>query len=97
MHRELLKFAALPLIVALVGPANAQTDYGSLLGVFVLAIAAHRTTANGAFWGLLSGMVVVAAVEATTDISFIWYNVVGAFVVVVVGLTISLLQPTRQS
>jgi Na+/proline symporter len=67
--------------------------YGSLLGVFVLAIAARRATANGAFWGLLAGMVAVGLVEATTTISFIWYNVVGTVTVVIVGMAISLLQP----
>ena len=69
--------------------------YGSLLGVFVLAIAARRATANGAFWGLLTGMVAVGLVEATTTISFIWYNVVGTVTVVIVGMAISLLQPVQ--
>jgi SSS family solute:Na+ symporter len=69
--------------------------YGSLLGVFVLAVAVRRATANGAFWGLLAGMVVVGLVEATTAISFIWYNVVGTVAVVVVGMAISLLQPVQ--
>ena len=67
--------------------------YGSLLGVFVLAIAVRRATADGAFWGLLAGMAVVGVVEATTDISYIWYTVVGAVAVVVVGMAISLRQP----
>ncbi len=67
--------------------------YGSLLGVFVLAIAVRRATANGAFWGLLAGMAVVGLVEATTEISYIWFNVVGTVAVVVVGMAISLLQP----
>ena len=67
--------------------------YGSLLGVFVLAIAVRRATANGAFWGLLAGMAVVGVVEATTDISYIWYTVVGTVTVVAVGMGISLLQP----
>ncbi len=71
--------------------------YGSLLGVFVLAVAVRRATANGAFWGLLAGMAAVGLVEATTEISFIWYNVVGALAVVVVGFAISLLQTARQS
>jgi Na+/proline symporter len=65
--------------------------YGSLLGVFVLAIAVPRATANGAFWGLLAGMAVVGLVEATSEISFIWYNVVGALAVVAVGLILSFL------
>ena len=67
--------------------------YGSLLGVFVLAIAVPRATANGAFWGLLAGMAVVGLVEVATEISFIWYNVVGTVAVVVVGIAISLWQP----
>ena len=67
--------------------------YGSLLGVFVLAIAVRRATANGAFWGLLAGMTLVGVVEATTDISYIWYTVVGTVAVVAVGMGISLLQP----
>ena len=68
--------------------------YGSLLGVFVLAVAMRRATANGAFWGLLAGMAAVGVVERTTEISFIWYNVVGTVAVVVVGMAISLLAPT---
>jgi len=68
--------------------------YGSLLGVFVLAIAVPRATANGAFWGLLAGMAVVGLVEATSEISFIWYNVVGALAVVAVGLILSFLTPS---
>ena len=69
--------------------------YGSLLGVFVLAIAFRRATANGAFWGLFAGMVAVGFVEATSNVSYIWYNVVGTLSVVVVGLAVSLVQPAR--
>ena len=64
--------------------------YGSLLGVFVLAVGTRRATSRGAFWGLLAGMVTVAAVAFTTPIAFLWHNVVGAVTVVVVGLGISL-------
>ena len=70
--------------------------YGSLLGVFVLAIAFRRATADGAFWGLLAGMGVVAFVEATSSLSYIWYNVVGALAVVVVGLVLSIARPVRE-
>ena len=68
--------------------------YGSLLGVFILAIAVPRATANGAFWGLLAGMAVVGLVEATSEISYIWYNIVGAAAVVAVGLTLSAVRPS---
>jgi Na+/proline symporter len=63
--------------------------YGSILGVFILAILTKRATAVGAFWGLVAGMVVVLTVAFTTPIAFLWHNLIGAVVVVVVGLAIS--------
>ena len=63
--------------------------YGSLLGVFVLAVGFRRATARGAFWGLIAGMLVVAAVAYTTSVSFLWFNVIGASAVVVVGMVLS--------
>jgi len=65
--------------------------YGSILGVFILAIAFPRATANGAFVGLLAGMASVAYVATYTRIAFLWHNVVGAVAVVLVGLIVSLL------
>jgi Na+/proline symporter len=70
--------------------------YGSLLGVFVLAIGTRRATGRGAFWGLLAGMAAVAAVAFTTPISFLWHNVIGVVVVVVVGMTVTLATPSER-
>jgi SSS family solute:Na+ symporter len=67
--------------------------YGSLLGVFILAIGIKRATSRGAFWGLLAGMAAVAAVANFTTIAFLWHNVVGAVVVVVVGMLLSFTEP----
>lgn len=64
--------------------------YGSLLGVFLLAFLVKRANGNGAFLGLLAGMLAVYVVSETTDISFLYYNVVGAVVVVAVGTLLSL-------
>ncbi len=69
--------------------------YGSLLGVFVLAIGTRRATGRGAFWGLAAGMVAVLTVAWNTSISFLWYNVVGAIVVFVVGMALSLTDRNR--
>jgi Na+/proline symporter len=66
--------------------------YGSLLGVFILAILFSRATAAGAFWGLLAGIAVVLGVAWTLPIAFLWHNLIGAVVVVVVGLMISALR-----
>jgi len=65
--------------------------YGSILGVFMLAILTRRATGTGAFVGLIAGMVTVAAVAfGRPDISFLWHNVIGAVVVFTVGMTLSL-------
>ena len=63
--------------------------YGSLLGVFVLAVGVPRATSAGAFWGLIGGMLAVAAVATTTSISFLWLNLVGTVAVFVVGSLVS--------
>jgi Na+/proline symporter len=68
--------------------------YGSILGVFALAILARRASGTGAFVGLIAGMSAVAAVAfQRPDISFLWHNVVGAVVVFVVGWAVSLIAP----
>ncbi|MAE61352.1 MAG: sodium:solute symporter [Planctomycetaceae bacterium] len=41
--------------------------YGSLLGVFVLALAYKRGNGHGAFWGLIAGMITVCIVGPPWD------------------------------
>jgi SSS family solute:Na+ symporter len=68
--------------------------YGSLLGVFILAILTRRATASGAFWGMVAGLAAVLAVAIGLPwIAFLWHNLIGAVVVVVVGMAISYMQP----
>ncbi len=63
--------------------------YGSILGVFILAMIA-RANATGAFSGLVIGMLTVGAVSfGAPSVSFLWHNVIGAVAVVVSGLAIS--------
>ena len=71
--------------------------YGSLLGVFILAIGVKGATSTGAFWGLISGMAVVLLVAFTTPIEFLWHNLIGAVVVVVAGTAISRFSPATTS
>ena len=63
--------------------------YGSILGVFLLAIGWQRANSTGAFVGLLAGMGVVAWVTINTSIAFLWHNLIGAVVVFVVGMVVS--------
>ncbi|HKG95145.1 MAG TPA: sodium:solute symporter, partial [Gemmatimonadaceae bacterium] len=69
--------------------------YGSILGVFLLAMI-PRVRALGAFVGLIAGMAAVGAVNfGLPDVSFLWHNVIGAVTVVLVGVPLSLLAPER--
>ena len=63
--------------------------YGSLLGVFLLAFMVKKANGDGAFWGLLAGMLAVFIVSVTTDISYLYYNVVGTLTVLAVGTLFS--------
>ena len=63
--------------------------YGSILGVFFLAMV-PRASGRGSFYGLFAGMGVVAAVTyGAPDVSFLWHNVIGAVTVLVVGVVLS--------
>lgn len=69
--------------------------YGSILGVFLLAMI-PRARGIGAFVGLIAGMAAVAAVTfGAPSISFLWHNVIGAVVVVTVGLVISMFEQPK--
>jgi SSS family solute:Na+ symporter len=68
--------------------------YGSILGVFILAIAFPRATGNGAFIGLFAGMSSVAWAASFTKLAFLWHNVIGAVAVVIAGLIVSLFEQT---
>jgi SSS family solute:Na+ symporter len=67
--------------------------YGSILGVFILAVGFPRATANGAFVGLIAGMAAVAWAASATNVAFLWHNVIGAVAVVIVGLAVSTVKP----
>ena len=73
--------------------------YGSILGVFLLAMI-PSARALGAFVGLIAGMSAVAAVNfGAPQISFLWHNVIGAVTVVAVGIVVGSLwraTPQRQ-
>jgi solute:Na+ symporter, SSS family len=74
--------------------------YGSLLGVFVLALGFKKANGTGAFVGLLAGLMAVlvfAFHPRTRGVSYLWHNPIGVLVVVVVGMAVSLATaPSRE-
>ncbi|MBA3239888.1 MAG: sodium:solute symporter [Acidobacteria bacterium] len=63
--------------------------YGTILGIFLLAFYFKRVGGTAAFVGAAAGEVVVVACFFFTNIAFLWYNVVGALVVVAVALAVN--------
>ncbi len=66
--------------------------YGSLLGVFALALLCRRARGVAAVSGLLAGMASVWWVDAYLHVAYLWYNVVGCVVVLLVGFVLSRLR-----
>ncbi len=70
--------------------------YGGMLGVFVLAFFFPRVGARGAFWGVITGEAAIFGCWYFTNLAFLWYNVVGCVVVVLIGILMSLGERVRQ-
>jgi SSS family transporter len=69
--------------------------YGGLLGVFTLAFFFKHVQGTAAFIGVLAGEAAIFLCAGLTDVSFLWYNVVGSAVVVLTGLLITAMRPAR--
>jgi SSS family transporter len=63
--------------------------YGSLLGCFVLALAFRKVRGTAAFVGMLAGEAAILATARFTDVSWLWYNVIGCVVVVATALVVT--------
>ena len=63
--------------------------YGSLLGCFVLALGFRQVRGTAAFVGMLAGEAAVLATAYFTNISWLWYNVIGCGVVVFTALLLA--------
>jgi Na+/proline symporter len=71
--------------------------YGTLLGCFALALGFRRVRGTAAFVGMLAGEAAILATWEFTRISWLWFNVIGAVVVIVVALAITAARPATRS
>jgi Na+(H+)/acetate symporter ActP len=63
--------------------------YGSLLGCFVIAFLFRHVRGTAVFFGMLAGEAAIFATSYFTNISWLWYNVIGCAVVVITALVLS--------
>lgn len=67
--------------------------YGTILGIFLLALFFKKINANAAFWAAIIGEIVVIGVSFTGIVAYLWLNLIGCFVVVALGLLFNQLMP----
>jgi Na+/proline symporter len=70
--------------------------YGTILGVFILAVGWPRANGTGAVVGLLAGMGAVAYAATQTNVAFLWHNLIAAVAVCVAGAIVSALTVGRK-
>src|ERR671927_285195 len=70
--------------------------YGTLLGIFLLGFYFKRVRGTAAFVGALAGEAAVLYCFYFPSLAFLWYNLVGALVVVGAALVVNKLVDSRQ-
>jgi SSS family transporter len=69
--------------------------YGPMLGVFLVGFFTRRIGGTAAFVAILCGEAVVLAVFHLSQVSFLWYNVIGCAAVVLLSPIVQLLLARR--
>lgn len=67
--------------------------YGTILGIFLLAFYFKRVGGTAAFLAALIGEAAVIIVWQTTEIAYLWYNLIGSAVVIAAALALSTIFP----
>jgi uncharacterized sodium:solute symporter family permease YidK len=69
--------------------------YGTILGLFAVAFFVRRVTATPVLFAAFVAQSVVLILFVASDIGFLWYNVIGCGIVVVLSTAIEWLRPDR--
>jgi Na+/proline symporter len=67
--------------------------YGPMLGVFLVGFFFKSLRGTPVFWSTLLSQVLVIAVFASSDVGFLWYNVIGCSAVVVLSFCLNAVMP----
>jgi Na+/proline symporter len=62
--------------------------YGTILGIFLTAFYIKRVKGTAVFWAAIIAEAFVLYCYAFTDIAYLLFNIIGSFVVVILGLMI---------
>lgn len=71
----------------------ASFPYGSMLGIFLLAVLVKKANWRGTLFGAVVGLVALAAVMGLTSIAWTWYVAIGTVITFFIGWAASALWP----
>jgi hypothetical protein len=69
--------------------------YGTILGIFLTAFLLKRVGGNAVFLAALAAEATVIALYLTTDIGYLWYNLIGCGMVLALGSLLQVILPGR--
>jgi Na+(H+)/acetate symporter ActP len=69
--------------------------YGTILGIFLSAFFIKQMSSTAVFIAALMAQTIVLVCYWTTDIGFLWYNVIGCFAVMILGMIIQFMLPKQ--
>jgi Na+/proline symporter len=70
--------------------------YGTILGVFLMAFSHRMVRGTAVFLAAIAAETIVVSVFVGTNISFLWYNVIGCVSVVLLAIVLQIALPGRQ-
>lgn len=70
--------------------------YGTVLGLFLVAFFVRRVQGHAVFFAALLSQGTVLALFWLTEIGYLWYNVIGCTLVMVLGVVLQALMPRAQ-
>jgi hypothetical protein len=69
--------------------------YGTILGIFLVAFMFKNIKGASAFYAAIIAEALVLTLYFFTDISFLWFNLVGSILVIVFSFIIQMLLPKK--
>lgn len=67
--------------------------YGNILGIFLVAFFFKYVKGTAVFWGAISSQTFVIGLFLTTEIGYLWFNVIGCGGVILIGFLIQMIKP----
>ncbi|MEO6455734.1 MAG: sodium:solute symporter [Ginsengibacter sp.] len=69
--------------------------YGVILGIFLIAFWLKKIHGNATFYGALLAEVLVILIYKWDKVSFLWLNVIGAVLVIIIAMVLQLVLPAN--